>query len=78
MREVGGFLSQANDNTLDMHIHQQVDTILFVLVLVVGVGDDAHVAHFAGLGLDTLHDMGIMVERYIGHHNTNGTGGIVT
>ena len=78
MRKIGGFLSQANDNTLDMHIHQQVDTILFVLVLVVRVGDDTHIARFAGLGLDTLHDMGIMVERYIGHHNTNGTGGIVT
>ena len=61
-----------------MHIHQQLETVLLILVFVVRIGDDTHITYLSGFGLNTLDDMGIMVKRHIGHHNTYDTGCIVT
>lgn len=59
-----------------MHVHEQFQAVGLVLVIIVRVGDDAHVIVLPCLGLNMLDDVGIMAVGNIGYDNADGASGV--
>ena len=76
--EVGGFLRGADNDALDVHVLQQLQTVDLVLKTLVRIGDDAHIPILPGFCLYAFHDVGIVVERHVGHHDADSPCRIIT
>ena len=74
--EVRRLLRQAEDDTLYMHTFEKFHTLHLASKAVVRIHDDTQQSSLPGLCLYPLYEMGIGAERHIGHHNTNGAGGV--
>ena len=59
MLKVYRVLRRTDDDTLHMHVHQHLYAVDFVLVVIVGIGNDAHVTGQTCFSLDALHDVGV-------------------
>ena len=73
MLKVYRVLRRTDDDTLHMHVHQHFYAVDLVFVVIVRIGDDAHIPGLACFSLDALHDVGVGIERDVGHDDADNT-----
>ena len=56
-----------------MEVLQQLDAGHLTLITLIRISDNTHIARFTCFSLNTLHDVGEVAERHVGHNDANGT-----